>query len=535
MPALKLTTIAGTGVNSSTGDGGPATAATIVAGTDVVADAVGNVYISEFLNNHIRRVTPGGTISTFAGTGAFDFGGDGGPATAAFLKRPADLTVDAAGNVFFADSLNHRIRRIATNGIITTVAGNGTPGYLGDGGLATAARLMFPFDVAVDGAGNLYIADTGNQVIRKVTIATGIITTIDTSTVAITNPTGVSLDGLGNLYITARDAVQVFKVVLGTGTITPIAEPGAYMGHENVDPKVVLVPFQPRDAEADAAGNLYILDDEGGNGDRIRKLSVTTGLINTIVGSRALNGIMGISPTALNGDGGVASAGQLKAVTGIGLDPAGNIYMADQYRIRKAEVPILPPTNLVALPAGNAIRLTWTAPTGATGFRIRRGTSSGPGTLLATGPLTTPTFLDTLVELDKRYLLAVLGDLRGPGERRLQRSVGGGDQGARHARLRRRPPQRHHAVSTVHRRLVHAELVERFHDRANVRVGRVRGHSGSRRLRWRPHCGRRNLQAVNRRVVDSRVEEQLHKREDVQLGATRRHARARRLRRGCHH
>ena len=172
-----IPTVAGSGERGYSGDGGPALEARLSYPNGVAVDGSGNIYIAELGNYRLRRVDAAGTITTIAGSGLSGARGDGGPANQAQLYRPRDVTVDRSGNLYIADTYNDRIRRVDTSGIITTVAGIGERGYSGDGGPAVEARLHRPSDIAVDGAGNLYIADTGNQRIRRVD-ATGIITTI---------------------------------------------------------------------------------------------------------------------------------------------------------------------------------------------------------------------------------------------------------------------------------------------------------------------------------------------------------------------
>ena len=172
-----ISTIAGTGIQGYTGDGGQATAATLNTPVGVAVDASGNVYIADELNHCIRKVSPAGIISTLAGTGTAGYTGDGGQATAAELYAPSGVALDASGNLYIADYGNSVIRTVSTAGIISTFAGNHTAGYTGDGGAATAAELNVPTGVAFDASGNLYIADYGNYRIRKVNTA-GIISTI---------------------------------------------------------------------------------------------------------------------------------------------------------------------------------------------------------------------------------------------------------------------------------------------------------------------------------------------------------------------
>jgi len=208
-----ITTIAGNGSFGYSGDGGPATAAALAAPESVVLDGAGNLYFSEWGNHIIRRVDSGtGVITTVAGSGTAGYSGDGGPATAAQLDTPEGVAVDIAGNLYIADSNNNRIRRVdGTTGIITTITGNGTWGFSGDGGLATAATLGTSRGIAVDAAGNLYIADSSNGRIRRVDATTGIITTVAgggfngdgalATTAQLQWPAGVAVDAAGNLYI----------------------------------------------------------------------------------------------------------------------------------------------------------------------------------------------------------------------------------------------------------------------------------------------------------------------------------------------
>ena len=218
--AGRITTVAGGGTRGFSGDGGLAVGAQLCGPSGVAVDGAGNLYIADNANNRIRKVDAAGRISTVAGSrgvgcfgGLGGFGGDGGAATAAQLYGPFDVALDAASNLYIADWLNYRIRKVDADGNISTVAGNGTFGFGGDGGPAVAAQLNAPEGVAVDGAGNLYIADTWNQRIRKVDAA-GVISTVagdgwrgyggdgGAATAArLYFPRGVALDGAGNLYI----------------------------------------------------------------------------------------------------------------------------------------------------------------------------------------------------------------------------------------------------------------------------------------------------------------------------------------------
>ncbi len=164
-----ITTIAGNGTAGYSGDGGAATAAELAYPEGLALDGSGNIYIADNLNNRIRKLTPSGIISTIAGNGTAGYSGDGGPATAAELYQPTGLVVDWSGNIYIADLYNNRVRMVTPSGTISTIAGNGTAGYSGDGGDATAAELNWPSCVAVDGSGNVYIGDENNSCVRMVT------------------------------------------------------------------------------------------------------------------------------------------------------------------------------------------------------------------------------------------------------------------------------------------------------------------------------------------------------------------------------
>ena len=211
-----ITTFAGSGeYGGQGGDGGPATEAQLNDPRGVAVDAAGNVYVGDLNNHRIRRIDTRGVITTFAGTGRGSYGGDGGPATLARLYYPKGVAVDAVGNVYVADSGNDRIRRIDTQGVITTFAGTGKEGYAGDGGPATEAQLSNPTGVAVDAVGNVYVADSSNRRIRHIDTH-GMITTLGTGParipVYLSGFLGyVAVDGEGNLYISTGNRIQVIK------------------------------------------------------------------------------------------------------------------------------------------------------------------------------------------------------------------------------------------------------------------------------------------------------------------------------------
>ena len=167
--AGNITTVAGTGASGSGGDGGPATRAQFVEPAGLAFDRSGNLYVADLLDNRVRRIGTTGIITTLAGTGVAGFSGDSGLATSAQLDGPSSVAVDPAGGVYIADSKNNRIRRVAPDGTISTVAGTGTAGYQGDGGPATSAQLTGPRDLMLNASGDLIIVDTGAGHVRRVT------------------------------------------------------------------------------------------------------------------------------------------------------------------------------------------------------------------------------------------------------------------------------------------------------------------------------------------------------------------------------
>jgi uncharacterized protein (TIGR03437 family) len=320
-----IAAMAGNGTQGYGGDRDSALNARFDGVAGIAVDAAGNLYIADFYNNAIRKVTAG-TITTVAGNGTYGSGGDNGPATRAQLAGPSGIAVDVAGNLYIAEAYGNRIRKVS-NGIITTVAGNGTAGFSGDKAAATSATLRQPSDVAVDSSGNLYIADYGNNRIRMV--AAGVITTLAgnggvTSTgdlgaatsAGMVAPRRIALDPAGNLYI--ADGVRLRRV--SKGVISTVAGGGLPLGENG--PAAGAQLLSPQGLALDGAGNLYLSD--AGTG---RVLKVTNGVLTRVAGT----GIPGF-----NGDGPAATT-QLLSPSGVAVDSSGSLYVADTQnaRVRK--------------------------------------------------------------------------------------------------------------------------------------------------------------------------------------------------------
>ena len=331
-----ITTIAGNGTGFG-GDGGPATAALMNQSPHCVIDPAGNVYITDYNNNRIRKVDPSGIISTIAGTGVAGYSGDGGAATAAKLNHPNLITLDVAGNIYFGDEYNYVIRKISTTGVISRAAGNGTYGYSGDGGPATNAKLGNAVGVTVAPSGDLMIADYANQRVRMVNISSGIITTVAGTGIAgftgdggsataarIYQPVCVTFDAAGNYYIVDQLNNRIRKVT-PAGIITTVVGSGSTFGYSgDGNPATNAVLHYPAEAIFDSYGNLYIADSYN---NVIRKVN-TSGIISTFAGT----GVYGFG-----GDGGPAISALFRQCAGITIDGVGNIYIGDFFnsRIRK--------------------------------------------------------------------------------------------------------------------------------------------------------------------------------------------------------
>jgi len=340
-----ISTVAGNGTEAYSGDGGPASLAQLDAPWGVVADSRGNLYISDEGNHTIRKIAASGVITTVAGTGIAGYSGDRGPAAGAQLNTPLGIAMDAGGNLYVADCHNQRIRKISSGGAITTVAGNGSMGYAGDGGPAVGAELACPHGVAVDPAGNIYIGDTENNRVRKVTPA-GVISTIaGTGTQGFTGdgrpaagaqlcaPASLALDAAGSLYI-ADTCNGAIRRISPDGMIATVAGvgPGPAVSLGDGQPATSVGLYGPQGIAVDSAGDLYIGDSAD---NHIRRVS-SAGIISTIAGS-ALYGELAyydsnfgdIFAHGYTGDGGPATNARLGTPYGVAVGPAFEVYIAD--------------------------------------------------------------------------------------------------------------------------------------------------------------------------------------------------------------
>ncbi len=361
LPNDIITTVAGNGTTGYSGDDGAATNASLNGPYGVAVDAAGNLFVADDYNQRIRKVDTNGIITTVAGNGIYGYSGDGGAATDASLFFPADVTVDTSGNLFIADQDNHRVRKVDTNGIITTVAGNGTIGYSGDGGAATSASLTFPRGVSLDAAGNLFIVDSGSSVIRKVD-TNGIITTVAgngttgysgddgaATNASLNQPDSVAVDAFGNLFI-ADQYNSLIRQVDTNGLITTVAGNGtaAYSGDGRAATDASL--NGPSGVAVDAFGNLFIADQYN---SLIRQVD-TNGIITTVAGNSRTNqyGYIG----GYSGDGGAATNASLYYPYCVVVRASGNLFISDQdnNRIREVALTTGPAVTIYNLNTNNA-------------------------------------------------------------------------------------------------------------------------------------------------------------------------------------
>ena len=357
-----ITTVAGTDTSGYNGDNISAISAQLMLPVGVTVDSSGNIYIADTGNHRIRMVS-GATqtkfgismtvnrIYTIAGTGLASYGGDGATGTSARLSNPAGVSVDSAGNIYIADTGNNRIRKVDTDGIITTVAGAGGGSYDGEGS-ATLKKLNIPTGVSVDSAGNIYIADTGNNRIRKVTAGT-ITTLVGTGSpgfsgdggpaidAQLNRPRGVTVDSSGDIYIADTNNNRIRKVT--AGTITTLA----------ISAQLSL----PNGVTVDSVGNIYIAD--LGN-QRIRMLPAA------FVKER----VAGTGFQGYSGDGGLAVQATLKAARGVAVDTLGNVIVMDNENDAIRYIPAA--TGIIHTICGTGVAGTGTNGVVGTASQVRK-------------------------------------------------------------------------------------------------------------------------------------------------------------------
>ncbi len=417
-----ITTVAGSGTRGFSGDGGPAIAAQLNAPYGIATDVRGNLYIADLGNARVRQVTPDGNIATIAGGGTLPAGGnnEGSQATLLQLNAPRNVALDSAGNLYISDFGANRVYRLARNGALTTAAGNGTAGSAGDGNSATASQLNSPAGLVLDPAGALYIADSGNHLIRKV--SSGIIR----SYARAATPTGLVLDALGTLYIADPSAGQIVKVPL-TGATTALNLPardltfgvdgslyasngttvtripqagvpsqiagGGNLAFGDNGPAIQARLNHPSGIAMDNAGNLYLADRDN---HRIRQVT-PAGIITTVAG----NGTPGDS-----GDGAQAIFAQLNAPTSVTIDNGGTLYIADtgNHRVRK----VTPNGYIAAATNGGLLTPVYALPDNAGNIYIADATA---GKILIAGSNGVPATLAQNLKSPRGLALDATGNL----------------------------------------------------------------------------------------------------------------------------
>jgi len=337
-----------------------------------------------------------GLITTVAGTGTWGYNGDGIPATAALLYNPTGVAVDGAGHLYIADLSNQRVRRVdAATGLISTIAGTGLASYTGDGMAAVASGLVSPHGVAVDGAGHVYIADWGSSRIRKVDAATGLISTVAGTGAIAYNGDGiaatsanlrdgfdVAVDGAGHLYIAEFEGHRVRRVDAVTGLISTVAGTGVGGYNGDAIPATAARVHGPSRVAVSSLGHIYISEF---GGQRIRRVDAVTGLISTVAGTGV---------TGYNGDAIPAPTAQLNLPLGLAMDGAGDVYIGDASNNRIRKITYQPPgaptgvTATPGAPGSGMVTVSWTAPASAGSSSVTRYTVTGApgGTCTATPP-----------------------------------------------------------------------------------------------------------------------------------------------------
>ena len=352
-PAGIISTVAGTGVSGYSGDGGPAIAATFMGITDIAVDTFGNLFIADFLSDRVRKVDSAGIVTTVAGNGGVGYSVDGTLAASALLNRPFSVAADNLGNFYLGEYNNNVIRKVNSAGVLLTVAGNGTWGYSGDGGPATAAEMTAPVAIKVDAMGDLYFSDNHNYCVRKVDTG-GMITTIAGNGIPgfrgdggpgdsaeMSTPSGLDIDKLGDVFISCIWDNRV-REVTPTGTITTFAGQSGFFddGAAGTAVEIGIV----NNMASDSAGRIYFADTYN---NRIRMYDPSSGLVTTVAGS----GVAGYGD-GFSGDGAQADSAHIYYPNAVTVDKSGNMFIADTYneRIRKVS-----PGGIITTIAGKGI------------------------------------------------------------------------------------------------------------------------------------------------------------------------------------
>jgi sugar lactone lactonase YvrE len=342
-----VSTLAGTGTAGSEGDNGPATQAQLNQPFGLALDSSGNLYIADQINNRVRKLTPDGNLSTIAGNGKASYSGDGGPATDAALNHPCGIAIDSAGNLYIADTANNSIRKVTSAGTISTFAGTGQIGNTGDGGEASKALLDHPIGLALDSQGKLYIADTGNNRVRVVSTDGKIDAFAGNGTAGsdgdggaakdarLNRPQGVFVDSAGVVYIADTFNHRIRKVDTD-GTITTVAGVGTPGDSGDGGPATKAELRYPKSVVKDAAGNLIIVDSFNA---RVRVVT-PGGIIQTIAG----DGFQGYA-----GDDGPAAKARFRFPSGIVVDSQGRLFITDTQNNRVRM--LAPPPSIRESPA----------------------------------------------------------------------------------------------------------------------------------------------------------------------------------------
>jgi len=393
-----ISAIAGNGSSDFVGDGASATATTFSWPTSLAFDGSGNLLVSDLFNNRLRRVTlPGGAITTIAGAGGRpDYGGDDGPAVLARFFQPDGVATDASGNIYLGDANNNRVRRIGSNGTVTTIAGNGTAGDSGDGGPGRSASInsssVGSLRVALDGQGRLYFSDPGNHRVRRIDLANGIVTAYagtgtpgfagdngPAAAASLNQPIGLAADSAGNLYIADSGNSRIRRVDAASGIITTVAGNGTFAFSGDGGAATAASLNRPYGVRAAASGEIFIADFLNG---RIRRIG-PDGRISTVAGSSGTPNYAG--------DNGPAIDAALDLPTDVAIDGHGNLFIADS---RSKRVRVVYPCTTVSEPplispavngrAETAPELRWSAVPGAFSYDVYLDTTPSPSLRVAT-------------------------------------------------------------------------------------------------------------------------------------------------------